>query len=152
MTKPTVLENRLAQLMFRLLKLRLGEMPRLDVDLTFSQMELMGYVMHSPNCHVQDIADGLELTPPTVSVAVRRLEEEGWLERQPDPQDGRAFIISLTSESIEMLQRANSARDKGIRKFLIGLAPNEQEQLINLLEKAIKAAEFRKREALTKSK
>jgi DNA-binding MarR family transcriptional regulator len=147
MTKPTVLENRLAQLMLRLLKLRLGEMPRLDVDLTFSQMELMGYVNHSPNCHVQDIADGLELTPPTVSVAVRRLEEAGWLERQPDPQDGRAFIISLTSESIEMLQRANSARGKGIRKFLIGLAPNEQEQLINLLEKAIKAAELRKHEA-----
>lgn len=150
MTKPTELENRLAQLMIRLIKLRLGEMPRLDVELTFSQMELMGYVMQSPNCHVQDIADGLELTPPTVSVAIRRLEEAGWLERQPDPQDGRAFIISLTSESMEMLQRANSARDMGIRKFLIGLAPNEQEQLINLLEKAIRAAELRKHEALTK--
>ena len=136
-------EERLARIMFRLMKLRLGEMPRLDYDISFPQMELIGFVKRFPDCRVQDIADGLGITPPSVSVGLRRLEKAGWLERHPDPQDKRATCISLTNKSQKMLQRVKSAQSQGIQQFLIGLSPDEKNQLIELLEKAVAAVEER---------
>ena len=82
-------EDRLASLMRRLLKLRFVEVPRLDYDLSLSQMEILLFVHGSEKCRVQDIADGLGITPPSVSVALQRLERGGWLERHPSGTGGR---------------------------------------------------------------
>lgn len=139
-------EDRLVRFMQRMVKLRLAEMPRLDYDLSFSQMEMLWFIKEAPNCRVQDIADGLGITPPTVSVALRRLEEAGWLERHPDPGDGRVTCSSLTEKSVEMLQRVQMAQNRGVERFLAGLTADEKEQLINLLEKAIASAEARKQD------
>lgn len=140
-TKP---EDRLALLMQRLLKLRLAEIPRLDYDLSFSQMEVLWFIQRSPKCRVQDIADGLGITPPSVSVALRRLEEAGWLERHPDPEDGRATCSALTKKSMQMMARVKAAQYKGIEQFLMGLTANEKDSLVSLLDKAISTAEIRK--------
>jgi DNA-binding MarR family transcriptional regulator len=142
-TKP---EDRLARFMQRMIKLWLTEIPRLDYDLSFSQMEMLWFIKGAPNCRVQDIADGLGITPPSVSVALRRLEEAGWLERHPDPDDGRVTCSSLTEKSVEMLQRVQVAQHRGVERFLAGLTADEKEQLVNLLEKAIASAEARKQD------
>jgi DNA-binding MarR family transcriptional regulator len=140
-TKP---EDRLALLIQRLLKLRLAEIPRLDYDLSLSQMEILWFILKSANCRVQDIADGLGITPPSVSVALRRLEKGGWLERHPDPEDGRATCSALTEKSMRMMERVKAAQYKGIKQFLMGLTANEKDNLVRLLEKAISTAETRK--------
>ena len=80
-------EYRLMRLMGRLKPLRLGDFPHNRYDLTFSQMELIRFVGLKPGCHLQDLAEGLNLTSPTVSVGIRRLVEEGWIERVPDPNE-----------------------------------------------------------------
>lgn len=148
MTKP---EQRLSQLMIRMRKMQLGEFPHMDFDLTFSQMEMLGFIARSPDCHVQDIADGLGLTAPTVSVSVRRLEDAGWLERKPDPEDGRAFCISLTPKSMKTMEKAKTAKFSAMQNFLTGLTGEEQEQFLGLLEKAIEAAVARSQERTDKS-
>jgi DNA-binding MarR family transcriptional regulator len=147
MTTSTKPEDRLALLMQRMLKLRLAEIPRLDYDLSFSQIEILLFIHRSTNCRVQDIADGLGITPPTVSVALRRLEKAGWLERHPDPEDGRATCSSLTEKSMEMLQNVRMAQYRGVEQFLMGLTEDEKNRLVGLLEKAITSAEDRKGEA-----
>jgi hypothetical protein len=45
-TKP---EDRLARFIQRMMKLRLAEIPRLDYDLTFSQMEMLWFIKRAPN-------------------------------------------------------------------------------------------------------
>jgi DNA-binding MarR family transcriptional regulator len=137
-------EDRLALLIQRLLKLRLAEIPRLDYDLSLSQMEILWFILKSSDCRVQDIADGLGVTPPSVSVALRRLEKAGWLERHPDPEDGRATCSALTKKSMRMMERVKAAQYKGIEQFLMGLTANEKDNLVRLLEKAISTAETRK--------
>lgn len=136
-------EDKLVQAMRRMRHLRLAEMPAADTDLTISQIQMVAFIATSPDCHIQDIAGGLGLSAPTVSVAVRRLEEQGWLARQPDPQDGRAACISLTDQSMQMMQKIKTAQYQAVQAFLAGLTADEQEQLISLLERAIGAAEQR---------
>jgi DNA-binding MarR family transcriptional regulator len=109
-------------------------------------MEILWFIHGASKCRVQDIADGLGITPPSVSVALQRLEKAGWLERHPDPEDGRATCSSLTKKSTEMLHRVREAQYRGIEQFLMGLTGKEKISLVVLLEKAISTAETRKEE------
>ena len=134
-------EYRLMRLMGRMKPLRLGDFPHNRYDLSYSQMELIRFVGIFPGCHLQDLAEGLALTSPTVSVGIRRLVKDGWIERVPDPKDGRATCHYLTPKSREVLQEAAEAMVAGMRVFLEQLDDSEQEQLFGLLEKAIKGVE-----------
>ena len=61
-------EERLANLFNRLRKLAFDQHPLQDSGVTMPQLTLLDYVAASPDCGVQEIADGLSLTAPTVSV------------------------------------------------------------------------------------
>ena len=134
-------EIRLLRLMERLKPLRLGDFPHNRYDLSFSQMEMIRFVGLNPGCHLQDLAEGLNLSSPTVSVGIRRLEEESWVERKSDPSDGRATCLHLTQKGHEVLQKAVQAMVLGTQVFLEQLNSSEQEQLFGLLEKAIQGVE-----------
>jgi len=134
-------EIRLLSLMDRLKPLRLGDFPHHRCDLSLSQMEFIRFVGINPGCHLQDLAEGLNLTSPTVSVGIRRLEDDGWVERKPDPSDGRATCLHLTHKASEVLQKAVQAMLMGMQVFLQQLDPSEQDQLFGLLEKAILGVE-----------
>ncbi|HNS51858.1 MAG TPA: MarR family winged helix-turn-helix transcriptional regulator [Anaerolineae bacterium] len=105
------------------------------------QLTLLEWVGASPGSGITEIAGKLGLTAPTVSVGARRLEDAGLLERQADPQDGRALRLFLTSEGQAMLQKARAFRLDKMRKLLAGLSSEEQEKLMGLLERALEAAE-----------
>jgi len=137
---PTAPERLLA-LFDRVRSIALGENPLGESGITGPQLALLEWVAGAPGCGIQDLADGLGLTAPTVSVTVRRLEEAGLLHRQPDPADGRAIRLFLTDEGLAVQQRARAYRLDKMRRLLDGLAAEDQEQLLLLLERAVTAAE-----------
>jgi len=134
-------EDRLLSLFDRLRKLALGQDPLEDAGATGPQLALLDQIAASPGCGIQEIADRLDLTAPTVSVGVRRLEEAGLLERQPDPQDGRAILLFLTAQGQALHERARAFRREKMRRVLAGLTSEERATLLDLLERAINAAE-----------
>ena len=89
----------------------------------------------------QDVAAQLDVTTPTASVTIRRVEEAGWLERRPDPQDRRASCFYLTPQAEKAHQLFLKFRRVGVARFLAGLDEGEQETLLRLLAKAIETAE-----------
>lgn len=129
--------ERLAALFSRLESLDLREAPLKDAELTMPQLGLLISIGRRPGVRVREVAEILGVTMPTVSVALRKLEEAGWLRRESDPHDGRAARLYLTSKAIELAKRARSFRRKRISEFMDALTGVEQEQLFNLLEKAI---------------
>ncbi len=134
-------EDWLLGLFERMRKLALGQHPLEGSGVTMPQLTLLDGIATSPGCSIQDIADGLGLTPPTVSVGVRRLEAAGLLERRPDPQDGRAIQLFLTAQGQALHERARAFRREKMRRLLTGLTPEERVTLLTLLERAINAAE-----------
>ena len=134
-------EDHLLDLFDRLRKLAFGQHPLQESGITMPQLTLLEWVAASPGCGVQQIADGLDLAPPTVSVGVRRLEGAGLLERRPDPQDGRAIQLFLTEQGQVLHQRAHTFRREKIRRVLAGLMEEECVTLLSLLERAIDTAE-----------
>ncbi len=129
------------QLMNRLRKLGLGNAASGNAQISPAQMSLLDWVAASQGCGVQDIADGLKLTPPTVSVGMRRLEEAGLIKRASNPQDKRSVQFYLTKRGQALQRQFQDAHRNKFRLLLAGLTPQEQEMLLGLLEKALQAAE-----------
>jgi len=134
-------QERLLELFERMRQFALGHNPLEDSGVTMPQLTLLDSVARAPGCGLQELADGLGLTAPTVSVGMRRLEQAGLLERQADPADGRAIRLFLSARGQALQQEAHTFRLDKMRRLLAGLAPEEQETLLALLERAVDAAE-----------
>jgi len=130
-------------LMNRLRRLGPGTAPPKEANISPSQLALITYAASNPGCGVQSMAEGLRLSTPTVSIGVRQLEKNGFLERQPDPQDGRAVLLFLTAEGQELHHRTLEFRCQKFERLLIELTPQERTTLIDLLERAIDTAEIK---------
>ena len=134
-------EDHLLYLFDRLRKLTFGRHPLQDSGVTMPQLTLLDWVAACSGCGIQEVADGLSLTAPTVSVGVHRLEKAGLLERQPDPQDGRAIQLFLTRQGQALYQQVCAFRRKKMHKLLKHMMPEEKMTLLTLLEQAISSAE-----------
>jgi len=62
------------------------------------------------------------VTKPTMTRILTELEQRGFIEREADPRDGRAFMVSVTPEGIAAVERARSDRT-GIVAELIAELP-----------------------------
>ncbi len=140
--EPLPAEERLLRLLERMRALGPASPPPDDADtpVTPAQLVLLDWIAASPGCRIQEVAAGLGLTPPTVSVGVRRLEEAGLLERRPNPRDRRSQRLFLTARGASLHQRAREFRWCKARRLLAGLSPQEQETLLSLWERALDGA------------
>ncbi|MGH2582294.1 MAG: MarR family winged helix-turn-helix transcriptional regulator [Anaerolineales bacterium] len=132
------IHDRLMTLFSRLEGLELRRAPlSKKLDLSMAQFGILATVQRKPGLQVHEVAKTLGVSTPTVSVAIRKLEKQGWLRRQDDPEDGRAACLFLSKKASLIAQRAKAFRRKRINEFMKALTDQEQDQLLNLLEKAI---------------
>lgn len=88
---------------------------------------------------VRDHVNQLELVrltrlkAPTVSVLLRRMEEEGYLMRIPDEADRRAVRVVLTEKGREFDRRHLSNISTNDHLAMQGLTDEEQKTLLRLL-------------------
>jgi len=130
--------QRLQNLFERLERLGVGtKAPLKEMQLSLPQLSLLLAVRRTPGIRVNELAQLLELSAPTVSVGLRRLEEEGWVRREPDPQDKRSFHLYLTEKAKNFAKRVQEFERKQTGVFLSALSAQEQAQLVRLLDKAI---------------
>ena len=135
--------NKFINLMKRLRKLGLDAYALKDVSISTAQMTLLDWISTSPGCGVQDIANALKQTAPTISVGVRKLEKSKLVERKPNPMDRRSVQFFLTPKGDAIKKQIQRYQHRKFQLLLSGLIPQEQEGLLKLLEKAILVAESR---------
>jgi len=129
--------DQLLSLMKRLRQLSPAAPPPQAAQVSPSMMSIIDFVGSSPDCGIKEIARGLKLSTPTVSVSVRQLEEAGFLERQPHPTDRRAVQLFLTPAGQTLHEQTYAFRRQTFERLLSGLTPEERETLLSLLEKAL---------------
>ncbi|RJS94054.1 MarR family winged helix-turn-helix transcriptional regulator [Salinisphaera sp. Q1T1-3] len=79
------------------------------------------------------IAEALGLDRTTVTYLVDGLETHGWAARERDPNDRRAYVISLTAAGQQTLVDIGPAVQRAKAEMLAPLNDTEQEQLRALL-------------------
>jgi DNA-binding MarR family transcriptional regulator len=113
------------------------EDPRRVGGLTASQLSLLLSLSEHPGCRVQDTAQRLDLTAPTISIGVRRLENMGLVQRGADPDDQRAVCLYLSPQGRRIASKARSLRAAKLETILSTLTLDEQQSLLEMLEKAV---------------
>ena len=83
------------------------------------------------------LMDALGLTSGTVSVRIDRLVTEGLVTRDPDPQDGRGAIVTLTREGAARFDAAAPAHLANEDRLLAALDAGERTHLATLLRKLL---------------
>jgi DNA-binding MarR family transcriptional regulator len=73
--------------------------------------------------------------PNTVRAMLLVLQRNGFIDRTPHPEDGRAWQISLTSKGRKALQRIKASTDSLRSSLLAALRPNESTQLLEMLQR-----------------
>ena len=134
-------EERMLRLFTRLRNLELDHCPDLADGISPAQMTLLEQIVLNPGCGVQDIAEQLDLSPPTVSVGMNKLEEIGLVKREPHVTDKRAVQFYTTERAQSMHNRFTAARLQKFKRLLSGLNPQDQEMLLRLLSQAVAYAE-----------
>jgi DNA-binding MarR family transcriptional regulator len=63
---------------------------------------------------VNQLADAVVLSPTAMSRFVDRLERDGYVRREPDPQDRRALQVTITDDGRKQLARMWPIYERGI--------------------------------------
>jgi DNA-binding MarR family transcriptional regulator len=74
---------------------------------------LLAYLASYAPCRVGELVRVFGLKRSTVTSALDRLEEQGTLERDVDPEDRRSFLVSLTGAGRAVAAEAN----RRVRRF-----------------------------------
>lgn len=75
------------------------------------------------------LAERHRVTQPTMTGILQRLEGLDWVGREPDPDDGRAALISLKPGGSEALIEYRTEAAKQIRPLLSELSDDELDTL-----------------------
>ena len=103
--------------------------------LTFSQARVLRVLGRAEGAmRVGDLAAKLEIVPRSATSMVDILEEAGLAARQPDPQDRRSVLVSLTDAGRMLLDRITAARRASAQALFSKLDAAQLDSLTGLLE------------------
>lgn len=106
-----------------------------------AQIAFLEWIAANPGAGVQNIAAGLRLSAPTVSVGTKKLEDAGLIERAANPSDARSVQFRLTVKGQQVFQQNQRFLYEKFSMLLSGLPAEDQKSLIDLLSRALHQAE-----------
>jgi DNA-binding MarR family transcriptional regulator len=83
----------------------------------------------------QELADWVRMDRTTMVGFIDGLEEAGYVRRERNPSDRRAYLLQLTPEGRKVQKRAERLMLEAEDEFLAELSEAEREQLLGLLAK-----------------
>ncbi|HHR5877722.1 MarR family winged helix-turn-helix transcriptional regulator [Providencia alcalifaciens] len=80
-----------------------------------------------------DMLATLMVTSGTMTNRIDQLEKAGYVVRHVNPDDGRGFLVSLTEEGLELINRVVTAHTENQSRLVASLSHDEQQALNQLL-------------------
>lgn len=103
---------------------------RLDGDTVDPSQSSILYTLKSHGAmRLGDLADAMKLDASTVSRHVQQLGDKGLLDRDPDPEDGRARIIAISASGLTALKRTFDQRRAFIIEAMSDWTETDRERL-----------------------
>jgi DNA-binding MarR family transcriptional regulator len=82
---------------------------------------------------ITELAASEAIAQPSATTLVGRLERDGLVRREPDPDDARAVRVHLTDEGRERLTAMRAQRAAAVEARLAALTPDERKALESAL-------------------
>jgi DNA-binding MarR family transcriptional regulator len=81
----------------------------------------------------QELVNSTNMKAPTISVAIRTLEEESMVRREPDPKDMRSVRVYLTEKGRAVDEEFREKLRETDRLLMRNIGEEDEETLIRLL-------------------
>lgn len=98
---------------------------RVNTAVTLSQLSALATVGKCGPLSAGELATVERVQPPSMTKILASLENEGWVERAPHPDDRRQSIISITTTGRDLLDEETRARDEWLSKRLLDFSEDE---------------------------
>jgi DNA-binding MarR family transcriptional regulator len=108
---------------------------RNQTSITPGGMYVLGSLKRNGTQSMSDIGKCLSMPKPHVTVIVDKLIEEGYVERQSDPNDRRVVNILLTEKGLEDFENIKQEISENLKIKLSRLSDEEQEILADASQK-----------------
>ena len=120
----------------RLMRRRYEQYARAEqLGLTRTQCSVLAHLARQEGVNQATLAQSLDIEPITLVRLLDRLQEAGFIQRKPDPQDRRAYVLELTPKARPMLERIYGLAAKVYEEAQAGLSKAETAQLLSLLHR-----------------
>jgi DNA-binding MarR family transcriptional regulator len=107
------------------------------VPLDRAAVMVLGQLAEAGPARPGELAARLSVEAPHVTRQVQRLQQAGYADRAPDPDDRRAQLIQLTPAGRAAADRIRQAGETGMQAALAHWPPAELHQLATLLHRMV---------------
>ncbi|WP_433194165.1 MarR family winged helix-turn-helix transcriptional regulator [Nocardia sp. CA-107356] len=105
------------RIVFGRLRRRMRELAA-DDDLTPSQTAVLSRLDKDGVASTSDLAAAERVRPQSMAMTIAALDRYGFVERRPDPADGRRQLLSLTAAGRERLRGERQVRQEWLARTL----------------------------------
>ncbi len=115
------------------------EMAKNKLNVTeFSVLEVL-YFKGKQTIH--QIGDSILISSGSMTYVIDKLEQKGLLRRSPCSEDRRVIYVILSNDGIELMEKIMPAHEELIEYMFGSLTEDEDQALVNLLQKVGKRVE-----------
>ena len=108
-----------------------------DIGISTSQFPVLVALKDGARLTQKELALLANVEQPSMAQLLTRMERDGLIRREADPNDGRSSLISLTDTATSLLSPVRAILSQGNREALAGFNDSEIEQLVALLHRVI---------------
>ena len=94
------------------------------------------YISKYKNPTQKELADKLNVSAPTISVTLQRMEKAGFISRRPDSLDARITRVSLTEKGERLAVSAKNALRILEDELVQGFSEEEKALFLNFLQRS----------------
>jgi len=109
-------------------------------DLTLSQANILVFLFFSRDREISqtDVQDNFNLSNPTVTGILKRLESKGFIRRRTSHEDGRRNVIELTEKSVNLDKMLIQGMITADDQMTSGFSEQEKILLKTMLKRILK--------------
>jgi DNA-binding MarR family transcriptional regulator len=113
-----------------------------DSDLTHFEYGILFALAnaHNRTLRMSTLAGYANSSLSRLSRAVTRLEKKGWMQRAPDPGDGRSTLATLTAAGFERFEQASPGHVQTVNRLVIDTLTTAQARQLREISRRITRA------------
>lgn len=129
------LESEIGALIRRLRKIVAERARGVHEDLQGASYLMLAYLSQSGAVRPSVMAENFQIDKGAITRQIQHLEELGLVARTPDPQDGRATLVSLTDDAVRRMADVSAHRRKHLDEQLSDWSSGDLEGFIRSLRR-----------------
>jgi MarR family transcriptional regulator, transcriptional regulator for hemolysin len=116
---------------------RVGDARLRELGFATAQLPVLTALKDGARLSQSELCRWAKVEQPTMAQMLARMERDGLIRRDPDPEDGRSSLVSLTKQAVGRLPAGRAILRQGNKEMTEGLSGQEVKVLVRLLHRVL---------------